>query len=78
MTDPSRLAALHTAMAEARAVELREAAKLVKTGEAHKAQGEVWKGANERYQAAKTTLERFAEEQALAAAKEINDEWARD
>lgn len=78
MTDPARLAALHTAMAEARAVEIRESEKMVAAQAAAKAQDAVWKAANERYQAAKTTFERFAEEQALGDAKDINEEWRLD
>lgn len=69
MMDTERLNALHTAMAEAWAVELREAAKLVETDAAHRQQAETWKRANEHYQASKTAFEQFAEEQALADAK---------
>lgn len=73
-----RLEALVTAMTEARAVELREAAKLVETGETHKRQGETWKAANEHYVNSKKAVEAFIEAESLRDAKELNEEYARD
>jgi DNA-binding GntR family transcriptional regulator len=76
--DHARLTGLLTALTEAKAVELREARKLVETSAAHKAQEAIWKSADEGVHAAQKLVDGFIRDQTKDDATELDDEYRQD
>jgi hypothetical protein len=78
MIDRDKLDRLLLNLAEAKAVERREAEKLVASEAAHKQQQATWREANEAVNVHQKAIDEFVRTETIREADEINSEWKRD
>lgn len=78
MIDNEKLNRLLLNLTEAKAAERVEAAKLVDTSNAHKAQEVKWKNTNEVINVHQKALDDFIRDQTIAEAKRLNGEPVED